>query len=216
MGSGIVAQNFGDMIIIVDYGLGNLLSVAKAFEEVCANERVIISGDPKDLSDASRIILPGVGNFRIGMRNLHQRGLIESLQKEVIEKGKIFLGICLGMQLLVEIGEEGGETTGLGWIPGRTRKLKAANLKLPHIGWDDVQFLDSHPIFKNIPRNKEFYFVHSYCVDCPSEYIIARCIYEEPFAAAIQKGNVFGTQFHPEKSRESGLRLLKNFLTKTC
>lgn len=204
------------MIMIVDYGLGNLLSVAKAFEEVAEEKEVVVSQDPETLSRASHIVLPGVGNFRTGMQNLTSLQMIEPLAHQVINNKKPFLGICLGMQLLAEVGEEYGDTKGLAFVPGKTRPLDTGNLKLPHIGWDEMETAGAHSLFKNVARDREFYFVHSYYLDCPSEYIIAKCTYGKTFAAAIQKDNIYATQFHPEKSRDAGLKVLKNFLKATC
>jgi imidazole glycerol-phosphate synthase subunit HisH len=204
------------MIAIIDYGLGNLLSVAKAFEEVGAGKPVVVTRTPEELEKASHVVLPGVGNYHIGMQNLRRMGFLESLNEQVIGNGKMFLGICLGMQMLSETGEESGQTEGLGWIPGRCRRIRAGDLKLPHIGWNDLEFQGDHPLFQNIAREREFYFVHSYCFDCPPEYTIAHCTYGERFTAAVQRNNVLGTQFHPEKSRETGLKLLRNFLRMPC
>lgn len=204
------------MILIVDYGLGNLLSVSKAFEEVAGEKKVVISRNPLMLEEASHIVLPGVGNFKTGMENLQKFNFIGSLTQQVTKNKKPFLGICLGMQLLAEKGEEAGETPGLGWVRGKARRLMVNGLKLPHIGWDNLETDHQHPLFKNIGRDREFYFVHSYCVECPEEYIIGKCVYGEPFAAVICRGNIYATQFHPEKSREQGLKLLRNFLKLTC
>ncbi len=204
------------MIFVVDYGLGNLLSVAKAFEAVAEGEEVVVSADPGRLREASYVILPGVGNFKTGMENLHVRRLIEPLRDAVLKERRPFLGICLGMQLLAEVGEENGETPGLGWIPGRARLLNAGPNKLPHIGWHDVEDGNSASLLQNIRRGGDFYFVHSYCLDCPPQYVVARCRYGESFPAVIQHENIHGTQFHPEKSRGAGLKILKNFLSPLC
>ena len=120
------------------------------------------------------------------------------------------------MQLLAEVGEESGETSGLSWISGRARRLRTGGLKIPHIGWNDVEIMNPYPLFQGISRSREFYFVHSYCLDCPHEYVVARCTYGDTFTAAIQKDNIYATQFHPEKSRDAGLKLLKNFLSISC
>ncbi len=200
------------MIHIVDYGLGNLLSVAKAFESVPHGRNVVVSAEPDHLAEADFIVLPGVGSFRRGMDNLHDLQLVEPLKQQIMEERKPFFGICLGMHLLAEIGEEEGATEGLGCVPGHVRALKADGLKMPHIGWDDLHIQEKKPLFSNVAQDKEFYFVHGYIFDCPQEYIAATCTYGETFAAAIHKDNIFATQFHPEKSRERGLRLLANFL----
>ncbi|OGS72945.1 MAG: imidazole glycerol phosphate synthase, glutamine amidotransferase subunit [Flavobacteria bacterium RIFCSPLOWO2_12_FULL_35_11] len=204
------------MIFIVDYGLGNLLSVAKAFQEVSGDKKVAVSRNAKELETATHIVLPGVGNFVTGMRYLNDLELVEPLTVQVVQKKKPFLGICLGMQLLAEVGEESGETSGLSWISGRARRLRTGGLKIPHIGWNDVEIMNPYPLFQGISRSREFYFVHSYCLDCPHEYVVARCTYGDTFTAAIQKDNIYATQFHPEKSRDAGLKLLKNFLSISC
>ncbi|OGG60558.1 imidazole glycerol phosphate synthase, glutamine amidotransferase subunit [Candidatus Kaiserbacteria bacterium RIFCSPHIGHO2_02_FULL_49_16] len=200
------------MIAIVDYGMGNVGSVQNALRLLGAEGRV--TRNPKDFTEATHIILPGVGAFKDGMRGLRESGAVDSLTREVIEKKKPFLGICLGMQLLADIGEEGGETAGLGWIKGRTRRLRVdeKTYRLPHIGWNDVEFSTS-PIFHNVVSH-DFYFVHSYCIESTdSKLIIGTCEYGEVFAAAVHSENIFGVQFHPEKSQKGGLQLLKNFIS---
>jgi len=204
------------MIVILDYGLGNVLSVSKAFEEVAGANNVIVSRVVSDIDKASHIVLPGVGNFKTGMENLKKHDLITVLKQSVLKEKKPFLGICLGLQLLAERGEEDGDTKGLGFIPGKARLLDSQGMKMPHIGWDDVQVISKKPLFRNIAGGREYYFVHSYCLECPDEYVVATCSYGEPFPAVIQKDNIFATQFHPEKSRDQGLRLLKNFVEATC
>jgi len=203
------------MILIVDYGLGNILSVSKAFEAAAPNLEVVVSADHNLLAEADRIVLPGVGHFRTGMEHLQERQLIEPLREEVVTRGKPLLGICLGMQILVEVGEEDEVTPGLGFLPGRSRALDAAPLKLPHIGWDDLDIIHSEPLFSNISRSREFYFVHGQVVECPSELVVATCTYGETFPAAIHQGNIYAAQFHPEKSRDHGLQLIRNFVRAT-
>lgn len=200
------------MIAIVDYGMGNVGSVQNALRLFGAES--VVTADPKVFEKASHIIFPGVGAFKGGMRGLKESGAMESLSREVIEKKKPFLGICLGMQLLADVGEEGGETRGLGWITGRTRRLRVdeATYRLPHIGWNDVEF-SSSPIFQNVASH-DFYFVHSYCLEpADRKLTIGTCEYGEVFAAAVQSGNIFGVQFHPEKSQKGGLQVLKNFIS---
>ncbi len=197
------------MIVVIDYGMGNIGSIKNALEFLGAD--VLVSDKYRDISNASHIILPGVGSFGDGMANLRGRGLIEILEKEVIEKGKPFLGICLGMQLLAEEGEEGGLNKGLGWVQGRVRKINT-NLRLPHIGWNDVVLEKEHTLFNDI-SSRVFYFVHSYSFGFKnSEDVIASCQYGEIFPVVLAKDNIMGVQFHPEKSQKSGLKLLKNFL----
>jgi len=200
------------MIVIIDYGLGNLLSVSKAFEEVARREKVCVSSDPRDLAQASHIVLPGVGNFKAGIRNLNALGMVEPLAHEVLVNRKLFLGICLGMHLLAERGEEFGNHAGLGWIPGHVRQLQAGENKLPHLGWQDIDVVRNNSLIDSTAVRKDYYFVHSYALDCPEDLVIAYCEYGERFPAAIQKDNIHAVQFHPEKSREAGLAILRNFV----
>jgi imidazole glycerol-phosphate synthase subunit HisH len=200
------------MIVIVDYGMGNVRSVANAL--TLLGFESTLSARSKDLERASHIILPGVGAFGDGMHELKERGLIEILEQQIIKSKKPFLGICLGMQLLMEEGEEGGRHAGLGWIGGKTRRLNVDENKfrLPHIGWDDVIFAEC-PLFSNI-HTRDFYFVHSYVADTAENTVVkGTCLYGESFTAAVQKGNIYGVQFHPEKSQKGGQQLLKNFVT---
>ena len=202
------------MIVIVDYGLGNLFSVQKALEMVGAD--VKISGRAEDIRTAERIILPGVGAFADGMNYLRAKGLDTVLTEEVMGKKKPFLGICLGLQFLAEVGEEYGEHKGLGWIKGRVRKLNVEHLglKIPHIGWNDLEYIRPSPLFAGVNPGADFYFVHSYHLDVgdPAD-LVATATYGEKITAAIQRGNIFATQFHPEKSQDNGLKLLENFLS---
>ena len=200
------------MIAVINYGLGNLLSVVKAFEKVAGGRKVKVTSDPTDLKHAEYIVLPGVGNFRVGIENLINLGLADHLEQEVLEKKTPFLGICLGMQLMAETGEEDGKQRGLGWIPGKVRKLDAKGLKVPHLGWDDIELVRDCHLFSESENGKDYYFVHSYVFDCPEQFVVAYCNYGERFPVAVQKDNLYGTQFHPEKSRELGLNILSNFI----
>lgn len=200
------------MIAIIDHGLGNLLSVRKAFEAVGGNMPVEIVKSPKLLESAERIVMPGVGNFHKGMDNLESMGLIDSLRKAVVDGGIPMLGICLGMQLLAEIGEEFGPRQGLNYIPGRVRLLDSVGFEMPHLGWDDIEIRDHSILFPEDANERDYYFVHSYVFDCPEEYVLAWCDYGEKFPAAVQKDNIYGIQFHPEKSRAWGLDILRNFV----
>lgn len=200
------------MILIVDYGLGNLFSVMKAFESIGVSAR--ISADPKDLKEASHIVLPGVGAFGQGMRNLEAGGFHEALQKEVIEKKKPFLGICLGLQLLAEKGYEYEECAGLGWIAGEVKKLdvEKQGLKVPHIGWNNITLKKESRLLKGIKPDADFYFVHSYQLHCAhADDVVATTTYGEEITAVIERDNICAVQFHPEKSQEAGLKLLENF-----
>lgn len=200
------------MIAIIDYNMGNVGSVRNALAAL--GTEVILSSKREDIEKATHIILPGVGTFEDGMRRLADSGVIPTLKTEVLEKKKPFLGICLGMQVMAEFGEEGGRHEGLGWIKGQVRRLNIdeKKLRLPHIGWDDVVKENHSSLFENVV-SCVFYFIHSYVL-VPEEKssITASCAYGEKFTAAVEKGNIFGVQFHPEKSQKSGLTVLRNFL----
>lgn len=199
------------MIAIIDSGVGNIRSVANAFEHIGASFKVTTK--TRDLQLAEKIIFPGVGAFCDGMKAITSSGLLNTLYEEVVKKGKLYLGICLGMQLLANDGHEDGMFKGLGWIPGTVRIIKSNNrIKLPHIGWNNVDFKKESALFQNLPVNSTFYFVHSYILEPNNPTIIAAtCDYGENFVASIQHKNIYGVQFHPEKSQNNGLQLLKNF-----
>lgn len=202
-------------IIIVDYGLGNLLSVLRAVEAVGAFGK--ISTCARDIESAERIILPGVGAFPKGMEGIRQKNLARCIQKKIRE-GVPLLGICLGMQLLFEESEEIKRTKGLAILAGKVKKIEAKSLKLPSIGWYPIKIGTKHKLecslFKNIPANPKMYFLHSYRVsDYPEKTCIAFYNYgNKKIPAIIAKKNVIGCQFHPEKSGVSGLQIIKNFI----
>jgi imidazole glycerol-phosphate synthase subunit HisH len=199
-------------VLIINYGMGNLGSVRRSFEECGAN--VEITTNPEDLRRASRVVLPGVGAFSDGMKQLVRIGWADAI-REVIEEKKPFMGICLGMQLLAEKGYEGGEALGLKVIPGEVVRLNSHSTeeRIPHIGWDDVCVTQTSPLFSDIPYSSDFYFVHSYhFTPACSNHIIATTPYCGGMVSAVQNDNVFGVQFHPEKSSKPGRQLLKNFL----
>lgn len=199
------------MIGIVDYGAGNLASVRNAFAHIGCGASVC--NVPAMLSDFERVILPGVGSFRAAMEMLNSAGWSLAL-RDYAQSGRPILGICLGMQLLFDAGDEHGYTTGLGLIPGRVVKLDPASPnKVPHVGWNNLVNIKPHPLFRGIKSQVDFYFVHSYhCVPDDSSAITATCDFGGEFVAAVAKGNVFGMQFHPEKSQPSGMRILENFV----
>ncbi len=198
------------MIAIIDYGLGNLTSVLNAFEKIGIPAK--ITSDSEEIEAAERIILPGVGAFGEGMENLRKTGLINVLKEEVLNKKKPFLGICLGMQLLFQKGYEGGEFEGLGWIKGAVVKFDGKELRIPHVGWNDVQCDLDSPILNGGRETQTFYFVHSYYVQPAEErLIVGNCNYGADFCAILQSGNIFGVQFHPEKSQQEGLEILRKF-----
>ena len=198
------------MIVIVDYGMGNLRSVQKGFERVGAEAH--ISGDPDLLSRADKIVLPGVGAFQDAMRELEQRRLVEPLVAAV-KHGTPFLGICLGLQLLFDVSFEGEEGRGLGVIPGQVVRFNLPQgFKIPHMGWNQAIIQRPAPVLEGIQAGDYFYFVHSYFVvpEDPS-WVAMEADYGGPFCAMIWRDNLYATQFHPEKSQETGQRLLRNF-----
>ncbi len=197
--------------VIIDYKMGNVASVKKAFQKIGAS--IVISNKKTAIERADYLILPGVGAFRDGIKNLKKLGLVKLLTKKVLKDKVPFLGICLGMQLLAEKGQEFGVHDGLGWIKGEAVKLNGEGLRLPHVGWDDIKVnKENSVILDDIPDNN-FYFAHSYYLKPADKKIISStCDYGDIFPASIHKDNIFATQFHPEKSQNSGLRLLENFL----
>lgn len=200
-------------VAVVDYGVSNLDSVARALEECGASPYV--TSDPAALRDASLMVLPGVGAFADGMRNLRERGLDQALRQQVLENGVPLLGVCLGMHLLADRGVEGGETQGLGLIPGTVLRLEPdePGTRVPHVGWNEVHPARPSPLMEGIEDGRDFYFVHSYHLACddPSD-VLATTPYCGGIASAVQKGVVAGVQFHPEKSQKAGFALLRNFV----
>lgn len=197
-------------VCVINYGLGNLRSVENGLRAVGASVRVV--NTPEEVTRADRLILPGVGSFNEGMKNLRDSGLSEAICSAA-KRGTPLLGICLGMQLLASHGEEGGNTRGLGLIPGIVKRFAVdAALRVPHMGFNEVFPLKTSPLFEEVPEGSDFYFVHSYhvVVDEANDGL-ASASYGAPFMAAVHRANVFGTQFHPEKSQSQGLQLLKNF-----
>ncbi len=196
-------------IVVVDYGMGNLRSVHKALEHVGFD--AIVSGSPNDVRKAEKLVLPGVGAFGDAMRELRGRELVEPLL-EGMEGGVPFLGICLGLQLLLGLSYEGGEQEGLGIFAGAVRRFDASGLKVPHMGWNEAEVRNDCPIFAGLPKRVHMYFVHSYYADVEDNKVVAaETEYGIRFASALWKENIFGTQFHPEKSQRWGLKLLRNF-----
>ena len=203
-------------VLIIDYGMGNLRSVLNAFKSI--NCDVKISNNPKELKSAQRIILPGVGAFALGMKNLDRNGWINTLNEEIIIKKKPFLGLCLGMQLLATEGFEHGKHKGLNWINGTCIRIpsKENKIRIPHIGWNDVSFVTSSKLYLGLGQEQTFYFVHSYFLMLDNESIATGiCNYGVDFVASIEMENIFATQFHPEKSQVAGIAVLKNFLDAT-
>ncbi len=201
------------MITIVDYGMGNLGSIANMLKKIGAQSS--ISSDPKTIKGAEKLILPGVGAFDNGMKNLARRDLIELLNTQVLDEKKPILGLCLGMQLFTRASEE-GEMKGLGWIDADTVRFKFDGKdtipKIPHMGWNTLQIRRFHTLLADLGEDTRFYFVHSYYLQCKNQDdVLAKTTYGCDFPSIIAKDNILGAQFHPEKSHKFGMRLLKNF-----
>lgn len=197
------------MVAIIDYGMGNVYSVQKALNAI--NTKSILTCKEDEIAQCSHLILPGVGSFKKAMENLHQRNLVSVLQKEVNENKKPFFGICLGMQLLAEKGFENEETIGLGFIEGSVYSIPDNKLPTTHIGWNNIT-IKNKKFFSNV-TDGNFYFVHSYYMQPKNEVDVAATVeYGSELTAAVLKNNIFGTQFHPEKSQVEGIQVLKNFL----
>jgi imidazole glycerol-phosphate synthase subunit HisH len=202
------------MIAIVDYGLSNLKSVAAAVEKV--GFEGVVTGNPDELKKAEKLILPGVGAFGDGIHNLRERGLVDVLTRLVVEEKKPILGICLGAQLLCRDSFEFGHHEGLGWIDASVVRLEPRDdLRVPHVGWNAVKKTGESALFEDVPDETLFYFVHSYRIRCNNPAnSVGECRYGIPFTAILQQGNIYATQFHPEKSQMFGLKLLQNYLEK--
>jgi len=203
-------------IIIIDYGLGNLGSIRNMLKKIGAEGA--ISSNVSDIERAEKLILPGVGNFDQGMRNLEALGLVPVLENKVIQKKTPILGICLGMQLFARKSEE-GKSTGLGWIDAEVVRFKfddkERHLKIPHMGWNLVEIRQKNPLFEEMYPEPRFYFVHSYYVICKNESdILTKTFHGYEFVSAIKKENIYGVQFHPEKSHKFGMKLLDNFVNR--
>ena len=202
------------MVVIIDYKMGNLRSVQKAFEKVGCD--AVITNDIETIKSASKIVLPGVGAFADGMKHLNKLGLIDVLNEEVIKNKKPFLGICLGMQLIANKSYENSETDGLGWIDAEVVKFDFASLdkklKIPHVGWNNILYQNENILFTNIPNNSDFYFVHSYHFKTDENVITSTTDYGFDFISSINKDNIYAFQFHPEKSQEVGLKIIENFV----
>lgn len=203
-------------IVIVDYGVGNLGSILNMGRK--AGGEMLISGDPEVIARADKLILPGVGAFDVGMTNLRERGLVASLNEAVKARGVPILGICLGVQLFTRRSEE-GIIPGLGWIAADTirfrfdSKEKHETLKVPHMGWDHIESARADRLLSDLPPEPRFYFVHSYHLVCDDAAdVLTWTEYGHRFASAVQRGNIWGTQFHPEKSHKFGFALLQNFV----
>ncbi len=199
------------MIVIIDYGVGNLFSLCSSFKSLGAD--IVVTGNPDEIRKADKLILPGVGAFKDAAHKLRTLGL-DKVIKEEVSGGKAILGICLGMQMLFEKSFEYGEHDGLGLLKGKVIGMNGnipSSLKIPHIGWNALHFVKDSPLFKYIKNGDCVYFVHSYYADGCDESLVATAEYGKELTAAVNKDNIFGCQFHPEKSGEVGLNILKAF-----
>ena len=204
-------------ITIVDYGSGNISSVINSFGEVCKNKyKINVSSDLKIISSSDKIVLPGQGSFKSCVDSLNKiEGLNETLNQFVFDQKKLLLGICVGMQMFADVGYEENETKGLGWISGKVSKIDNQNqkFKLPHIGWNEITITKDSSIFKNIDNKSHMYFVHSYEFIPEDKSVISSTTdYSTNIVCSVEKDNIFGTQFHPEKSDKLGLKLIENFI----
>lgn len=201
------------MIAVINYGMGNTGSIVNMLHKI--GEEAVVTEDKNVLEEADKIILPGVGAFDHGMENLHEKDLVSTIQKVTAEKGTPFLGICLGMQLLGKRSEE-GNSEGLGLIPFESIRFRFdadSALKIPHMGWDIVEFEQEDKILSDLQGTQRYYFVHSYHAVCEdAQNILMTCEYGYRFPAAVKKDNIYGFQFHPEKSHKFGMKLLENFV----
>jgi glutamine amidotransferase len=201
------------MLCIIDYGLGNLNSVKNMFKKIGVAAE--ISSSPDIIRSAEKLILPGVGAFDVGMENLQTRGLVPVLEEQIFKRSIPILGICLGMQLMSRSSEE-GKQQGLGWIDAETKRFAfhdpAKQLPIPHMGWNEVSVVKPHALVNELPPAPRYYFVHSYHVTCAdAEDVLLQADYGGVFTAAFVRNNIFGVQFHPEKSHKYGMALLQNF-----
>ena len=198
-------------IVIIDYGVGNTHSVFNAITSL-GYRKVKISDEEKLIGAADALVLPGVGAFDEAMKNLEGRGLKTVLDAEVLKKKKPILGICVGMQMFASYSEENGIHNGLNWIEGNVKRLDLpSQYSVPHVGWNNVRYSNSDPVFNRNGNDCNFYFDHSYYFDCDYKYVAAFCDYGINVTAAVQHENIFGVQFHPEKSQTNGLKLFRSF-----
>tara|TARA_B100001146_G_scaffold49958_1_gene43419 strand:+ start:344 stop:970 length:627 start_codon:yes stop_codon:yes gene_type:complete len=205
-------------ITIVDYSSGNISSVINSFSEVCKSKyKINVSSDLKIISNSDKIVLPGQGSFKSCVDSLNKiEGLNETLNQFVFDQKKLLLGICVGMQMFADVGYEENKTKGLGWISGKVSKIDNQNqkFKLPHIGWNEITITKDSSIFKNIDNKSHMYFVHSYEFIPEDKSVISSTTdYSTNIVCSVEKDNIFGTQFHPEKSDKLGLKLIENFIS---
>lgn len=199
-------------VCILDYGSGNIKSVFNLFSTIA--KHVVISNDSVEIRQSTHIVLPGVGAFSAAMRKIHERLPMKVLEQVVLVDKKPFLGICVGMQVLATRGMEFGECLGLGWIEGIVEKINSKHLPLPHIGWNNIFCKQDSPLLAGLGTDPDFYFVHSYAFRLKNEQDrLATTSYGEEFCSVVQRENIYGVQFHPEKSQRTGIKLVKNFLS---
>ena len=198
-------------VCILDYGSGNVGSVFNALRSV--TDKVLISNRISDIQDATHLILPGVGSFGAAMQKINEKIPREVVETEVFKKGKPFLGICVGLQVLAERGMEFGDHQGLGWLKGVSDKLDSHGSPLPHIGWNNIQTVGQSPLLVGLNVNHDFYFLHTFAFRASNvQDVVATCVYGEEFSCVLSHGNIYGVQFHPEKSQRAGKILFQNFL----
>ena len=205
---------------IIDYGSGNIRSVFKSFEKaaslVSSKVKIKVINNCEELEELEKIVLPGVGAFADCMQGLKNKpGLLDVIKRKVLEEKKPFLGICVGMQLLANSSSEYGHTEGLSWIDGEVNSIKIIqkNIKIPHMGWNSILFDSDHSLLKNIKKDEDFYFVHSYKFNVQNkDFVLAKTKYGSDITAIVLKDNILGTQFHPEKSQVAGIQFIKNFI----
>ncbi len=197
-------------ICVIDYGMGNIRSIFNALSFL-GYKNILLTDSTQEIRTSDLLILPGVGAFGDAMESLKNRGLISVLNEHAIKEKKPTIGICLGMQLFMTHSDEGSGSKGLNWLEGNVKKFDLdAGLKVPHMGWNSITFQKNHKLFERIPEKNDFYFVHSFFVECKNEYVLASCKYGNEFTAALAKDNLVAYQFHPEKSHDHGLSLLSN------
>lgn len=197
-------------ILIIDYKVGNVQSVANALDFL--GYEFSVSNSKKEISDAEVYILPGVGAFGEAVKNLNDLEIFNVLKEQVLKKKKPILGICLGFQLLAECSEENGLHNGFGFIEGKVKRLEPdAGIRIPHVGWNNARIIKKDPLFSKLEEGCSFYFDHSYYFECGEDCVAAKCAYGKDVVAAVQKDNIFGVQFHPEKSQTNGLKLFRSF-----